>query len=142
MAIEQYATRNVVMVSEEASLHEAAHLMKEENVGTIVVVKNKETDLTPRGILTDRDIVIRLLSEDGDPKQIRVKDISTHNLLVIQQGQGVQETIKALTDKGVRRAPVVDANNKIIGIITLDDLLLLVIEELQCLAGLIKKQMT
>ena len=142
MSIEQYITPNVVMASEDTSLEQIARLMKQENVGAIVIVKNKETDPTPTGILTDRDIVTKLLAEDATIKQVSVKNIVTHDLLVIRQDQGVREVIRALTEKGVRRAPVVDANNKVIGIITLDDLLLLIIEELHYLAGLIKKQIT
>jgi CBS domain-containing protein len=140
MSIEQYMTHHVIMVSEEDSLSKAAQLMKEKNVGAVVVVKNKDTDPTPIDMLTDRDIVIRLLAEDASFKQMTVKQVATRDVLTVQQNQGVQETIQALTAKGVRRAPVVDTHNKLIGMITVDDLLLVIIEELHCLSALIKKQ--
>jgi CBS domain-containing protein len=140
MSIEQYMTHHVIMVSEGDSLYEAAQLMKQKNVGAVVVVKNKDTDPTPIDMLTDRDIVIRLLAEDASFKQMTVKQVATRDVLTVQQNHGVQETIQALTAKGVRRAPVVDTHNKLIGMVTVDDLLLVIIEELHCLSGLIKKQ--
>lgn len=141
MSIAQYATREVVMVSEEATVFDAAQLMKKENVGAIVVVKDRENDLTPCGILTDRGIVTKFLAEGKDPKEVRVKNIPwSGELLVIREGQGIQETVKALADKGVRRAPVVNENNKLIGIISFDDLFILLADELHYLADLIRNQ--
>ncbi|MCD6047340.1 MAG: hrp1 3 [Gammaproteobacteria bacterium] len=140
MSICKFATTQVSCVSEDASLFEATECMKKDKVGAIVVVKNKESDLTPVGMLTDRDIVTHLLADGIDPKSASVKDIVTKDLMTIKESFNLQEATKALKDKGVRRAPIVNEQNKVVGIVSLDDLFVLMADELYCLAEVVKKQ--
>ncbi len=140
MSIHNISVKEVCCVSEDSSLFEAAKYMKDDNVGAVVVVKNKESDLTPVGILTDRDLVTHLLADNVDPKSISVVDVITQGIATANESFSVQETVKVMKEKGVRRLPIVNDENKVTGIISMDDLLILLIEELCCLSEVIKKQ--
>lgn len=92
--------------------------------------------------MTDRDIVTKIFAKKVNFDEISVSEILTQDLLSIHYKQDVLDTINALAKKGVRRAPIVNDENKVIGIMALDDLFLLIAEELQGLAKLIKKQIS
>ncbi len=140
MSISKYVNREVITLSEDASLYDAAKLMKDKNIGALIIVKNKASDQTPVGILTDRDIVFKILDHEMELKKINVQDIYTRDLLTLKEHEGMEETIKAMCDKGVRRAPMIDEQGQLTGIITLDDLIIKLTEKLQHLSELIKKQ--
>jgi len=139
MTIEKYASRKVVTISEYASLFEAASMMKKENIGAVVIVKDNN-NLNPIGMLTDRDIVTKLIADKASLEDINVKDTITNDLLTISEGDSFESAIEALAKKGVRRAPLVDKNNFLIGLITLDDLLIRIIKNLNSLLNVVEKQ--
>lgn len=141
MAIGKHARKDVVCISEDASLFEAAQMMKQKNVGSIVVVKDQASDLTPTGILTDRDIVTKLLADDVNLKNVSVKDTLTQALLAIKEDERTKSAMELMQKHGIRRAPVVNQEGKVSGIISLDDLFILLIDKLSILADVIKKQM-
>lgn len=139
MSIRKICACEVVKAAKSLSIKEAAKLMKKNNIGNIIVVEN-ETNDEPIGILTDRDIVVKIFADEIDVKNICVGDVMSNDLLVLKQHQGVNEAIEMMCAKGVRRAPIVDENYKLCGIATVDDLLLLVADELNSLAKLVRKQ--
>jgi len=134
-------TKKVVVISAESTLIEAAKLMKQKNVGCLVVIKDKKQDSAPVGMLTDRDIVIKCLADKKDASSTRVKDIMSENLLTIKKDQGIKEMMTLLAQEGVRRAPVVDENNKVCGLVAMDDMLTLIANELNSIKNVIEKQM-
>jgi CBS domain-containing protein len=142
MSIANCACKDVVTLPEAASLSEAAKLMKQKNVGSIVVVKNAENDLIPVGIITDRDIVTLSDAANVELNKVSVKDVVTKDLLVVKEDSNYHDAIQAMAEKGVRRAPVVDENGKLTGLISVDDLLVILIDKLSSLSALIKKQMS
>lgn len=135
-----FITMPPVMIAEDASVEEAATLMKHENVGCVIVVKNQNADITPRGIITDRDIVMHLLANRIDSWKVSVKDIMSTDLLTLKAEQDIHEAIQAMSQRGVRRAPVLNDTGGAIGLISLDDILPLLIGELAEIANLINKQ--
>ena len=113
--------RPVVTIASKASVREAARLMRQRGVGALVVVTNQK----PRGIITDRDIAVSVVAEGGDPDEVPVGDVMRANPAVIRGDEGILDAVKLLDAKGVRRLPVVDDRGNLIGIIALDDLLML-----------------
>lgn len=139
MTISKLGTSNVIKIESTATVVAAAKLMRKHNIGNIVVVENEETD-EPVGILTDRDIAVEIVANEIDPQALCVADVMNRDLLVLKNYRGIQEALDMMSAKGVRRAPIVNDANKIVGIASIDDLLILIADELGSLAKLVRKQ--
>ncbi len=139
MTIGSHCKHIVITAAKDTSVFDVAKLMKKHNIGNIVVVDETNGGM-PIGILTDRDIAMRIVADEVDPKRLTVGDAMSQDLLVLHEHQHIQEAVDMMCAKSVRRAPVVDKNNKIIGITTVDDLLLLFSDQLGSLAKLVRKQ--
>ncbi|HTY49015.1 MAG TPA: CBS domain-containing protein [Steroidobacteraceae bacterium] len=118
----------------------AARRMSEEHIGALVVVSRGDAAGRPVGILTDRDIVRGQLRRLTDLFCLTSGDVMTQDPLVFRWHMEVTEAIEALSVHGIRRAPVVDETGALAGIITLDDLLPVMAQELTDLAGLMGTQ--
>jgi predicted transcriptional regulator len=105
-----------------------------------VVVDESEGKRVPVGILTDRDIVIEIDAMDLDPKVITAGDIMSTELATVAENHGVLETIEVMRFKGVRRMPIVDADGRLVGIVTIDDLLEVLAEELTDIARIVARE--
>src|SRR5690242_17975343 len=90
---------DVVTVSPETSVREAAQLMSERNIGALVVVDDVEEKSSLRGMLTDRDIVMRLLAEGVDVENTTVSDAMTTEVEAVNEGQTVQYALQCMQDK-------------------------------------------
>ncbi len=130
MSLERVCKKDVITVSPEASLLEAARLMRSHHVGSVIVVNEHR----PIGILTDRDIIIKAVAEEKDPKTLRVYEIMTHNPAMVNINYDPLDATQIMRDRGLRRLPVVDENSHLLGILTLDDVLDLVGKETANLA--------
>jgi CBS domain-containing protein len=140
MAIAEICNRKVVVVTQETPVVDAAWLMREHHVGDVVVVMEEGGLRTPVGIVTDRDVVMETVSIGLDPATLTVGEIMAPDLATVQENTGVFEAIRYMRDKGVRRMPVVGKDGELIGILTLDDLLELLAEELGALARLVARE--
>jgi len=140
MAIGDICTRDTVFTTKESSIAAAAGLMREHHVGDLVVVEEKAGRRIPVGILTDRDLVIEILAKGVDINSLTVGDLMIEDLVTARESDGLYETIQRMRAKGVRRVPVVDANNSLIGIVSVDDLLDLLADELSALARLVSRE--
>jgi CBS domain-containing protein len=140
MTIGTICNREVITVKAEATIFHAATLMRQYHVGDVVVIEERNGKIIPIGIVTDRDIVIELIATELDCKVITTGDIMTKNLTVIKENVGIFEAIQLMATKGVRRLPVVDENNGLCGIVTLDDLLMLLANEFNSLTKLISRE--
>jgi CBS domain-containing protein len=140
MTIGTICNREVITVQRDATVLHAALLMRQYHVGDVVVIENRKSKTVPIGIVTDRDIVVELVATELDCNVITVGDIAISKLTVIKDSAGVFEAIQLMADKGIRRLPVVDDGGGLIGIITLDDLLLLLSKELAALTKLVTRE--
>lgn len=140
MAIGEICNREVVFVNRDVTIHAACKLMRHYHVGSLVVVDEDGGKRVPVGILTDRDIVIEIDAMDLDPKVITAGDIMSQELVIVPESQGVLETIEVMRVKGVRRMPIVDAENRLVGIVTIDDLLEVLAEELTDIARIVSRE--
>jgi CBS domain-containing protein len=107
----------------EDSVVRAAELMKEENVGSIPVVEDTRSKKLI-GIITDRDIVIHVVAANRIPQEVRVGDAMSRNLIVCKESDAVSQAVEGMASHQVRRIPVVDQNNNIVGIIAQGDVAL------------------
>lgn len=142
MAIGEICNREVVYVDREVTVQAACKLMRHYHVGTLVVVDEENGNRIPVGILTDRDIVVEVDAMDLDAKVITAGDIMSPELVTVAESQGILETIEVMRFKGVRRVPIVDADKRLIGIVTIDDLLEVLAEELTDIAGIVSREQT
>lgn len=140
MPIGEFAIRDVITASRETSVLEAAKLMRKHHVGDIVVADKVGNRSVPVGILTDRDIVMEVLAQDVDPAKLTVGDIMSEDLVTIKQSEGVWRTVELMRARGARRIPVVDDDGSLAGIVSVDDLVELLADELSAVAKLISRE--
>ncbi len=140
MSIGKICETKVITATKDMMITEAAQVMKQHNIGSIVVVEQQQSSYIPIGMLTDRDIVTKVVTEDLDLDSVTVGDVMNNELLILKQHQTIQEAIDMMSAKGVRRVPVIDNNNILVGVFSVDDLFILLADEIQSVARLIRKQ--
>ncbi|HJV76447.1 MAG TPA: CBS domain-containing protein [Noviherbaspirillum sp.] len=131
MDIGEICNRSVVFATEDMSVKEAAELMRDEHVGSLVVVRESDIGRVVVGIVTDRDIAIVAVARDFDPQTLRVADIMTADPVTARTSDSVNEILGVMRQRGIRRVPVIAEKDVLVGIVTLDDLLEVVAEEMQ-----------
>ncbi|MFB6159756.1 MAG: CBS domain-containing protein [Haloferacaceae archaeon] len=136
MPVKDVARTGVMTAHRDQSAGNLATVMKEENVGSVVV----EEDERPVGIVTDRDLVVDVLEPRSDPTAVTAAEIMTGTPVTVALDDGLFEAIDRLHEHSVRRLPVVDADGDVAGIVTLDDLLVMLAGELGDLAGVIEAE--
>jgi CBS domain-containing protein len=114
--------------------------MREYHVGDIVITDEIDGRRTPVGILTDRDIVLEVLAQELDTTSLSAGAIMSGDLITVRENEGVFQTIQLMRVKGARRAPVVNGEGVLAGIVSVDDLVELLAEELSELAKLISRE--
>lgn len=140
MAVGEICNRVVVVAERTLPVPEAARLMRQKHVGDLVVVDTDGGTCKPVGIVTDRDIVLEVVAAGVDPDTLCVGDIMGPEVANVRESDGVFETVRAMRDRGVRRMPVVDGDGALVGILTLDDLLGLLADEMTALATLVSQE--
>ncbi|MFZ5943275.1 MAG: CBS domain-containing protein [Bacillota bacterium] len=118
MKLRNIMTKDVSAVSPQDSIIEAAKIMQQRNVGCIPVCDNNQQ---VKGILTDRDIVIRIVAEGKDPKEIDVNNVMSTGLTLGSPDMEAEEAAKIMSQHQIRRLPVVE-NNRLTGIVSIGDL--------------------
>jgi CBS domain-containing protein len=122
MSLADLCNRSPVIIAADASLVEAAQLMRSRHVGFLVVTPDGNAG-PPIGVLTDRDIVIEVVSEGVDPTSVTAADAMTRDPLVVDFGTSPEQVLAQMRAFGVRRAPVIDASGQLVGVVALDDVL-------------------
>ncbi len=140
MAVGEICNREVVIAEKALSVVDAAQLMRKHHVGDLVVVEEKDGRKHPVGIVTDRDIVVEVVAAGVNPDALKVGDIMGPEVATVRESEGLFEALRYMRDKGVRRMPVVDHEGVLVGILTLDDLLSLLAEEMTELAKLVSHE--
>jgi CBS domain-containing protein len=142
MTVGEFCNREVVIASEEATLIEAAQLMRRYHVGDVVIVDRSKEPPVPLGILTDRDIVVEVIAEEVPLSSVKVGDVMSYELITAREEDGIWETLQRMRAHGVRRIPVVNDKGGLEGILTVDDLLELFSEELIALAKVASREIS
>ena len=114
----------VAELNESAAM--AARRMRDFRVGCVVVVRNAR----PVGILTDRDLAIRVVAAGRDPEKTPVSEIVTYEASTVPREAGLETVVRLMSEKGVRRLPIVTEDGKVYGVVTADDLMVLFSKQL------------
>lgn len=140
MTAGEYCNREVVIVDRAESIREAARLMRDHHVGDVVVVEKTENGAVPRGILTDRDIVIELLAEGIDLDTVNIGDVMSTDLVSVSEDTKLLDAINLMRDKSIRRLIVLTPLGALAGLLTVDDVIELITEQLSSLTQLISNE--
>jgi len=136
----ELCNRDVVTASRNMSLVEAARLMRDRHVGSLIVTETREGRTVPVGILTDRDIVIEIIAKDTAITDVSIGDIMTFALLKVSEDENIFAVAQRMRARGVRRVPVVSRLGELLGIIAADDILELLSEELALLSRITSRE--
>ena len=134
MHIDQICTTQTIFCERDETVQGAALLMRKNHVGDLVVIDQPNGERVPIGIVTDRDIVVSVIALGLDPASLLVGDIMSDDLLTCSEADDVYETIERMRLRGIRRVPVVNAQGGLTGIVSVDDLLEFLAEEMSELA--------
>jgi len=124
MTVGKICNHEVVMAPAGEKVIDAAKRMRTSHVGALVVVENRNGRHYPLGIITDRDIVVGVVS--GDPEHILyvlASEIMSEDLVTAKEYDTIEAALKKMEAHGVRRLPIVDDDGALVGILTLDDIL-------------------
>lgn len=119
MRIADSCKRQVVTATANATLAEVARLMRNQHVGTVVIVEGRK----PVGVVTDRDIVVQTVACGLDPCTLVAGEMMTPSPTVIPEDEDAAWTVKVMRDRGIGLLPVVDGAGALVGIVALDDVL-------------------
>lgn len=115
--VRQVMTAPPVEVSPQASVVEVARRMRDEDIGAVVVAEDGRL----RGLVTDRDLTVRVLAEGGDVADRRVQEACSAEVVTVSPDDPVDRAVELMRSKAVRRLPVVD-RDRVVGIVSLGDL--------------------
>jgi CBS domain-containing protein len=138
MSIGKICSREVHLAEAHETVLAAAMRMKAHNVGTLVVVDEKH----PIGILTDRDLVVRVMAEERSPAATLVESVMSYRLRTVSEQASVEDALASMRGLGARRLPVVGRSGELVGIVSLDDVLELLAGELDDVRRLLVKSHT
>ena len=118
MKVSDLMSTNIISVTPEQSVASAARLLQRHNIGSLPVCSD-EGKL--RGIVTDRDIVLRCVAGENDPEETKIKEIMTRGVVTVSPGDDVAEATRVMALEQVRRLPVVE-QSRVVGILSLGDM--------------------
>ncbi len=130
MNIGEICTIQTVTCTRDETVQGAALLMRKHHVGDLIVIDGADGQAVPVGIVTDRDIVVSVIALGLDPAGLQVDDIMSDDLLTCREDDDVYETIEHMRLRGIRRVPVVNGAGGLTGIVSVDDLLEFLAEEM------------
>jgi CBS domain-containing protein len=123
-------TRSITFAYGYMAVDAAARMMREQHVGSLVVVDDRPEGRVVVGMLTDRDIVTAIVAKVVDPSLVTVGEVMSADVVSVRDDDSIIDVLSTMRRKGVRRVPVVDARGALIGLVALDDLLEIVAQEL------------
>jgi CBS domain-containing protein len=135
MNVGEICSKNVVYVLKQDSVVDVARIMREKEVGTVVVVDNINDVIMPLGLITDHDLVLEVLAANIAPSLLKAEDILTCELYCLTEIHDVRKALKYLRYYGVRSAPVVNAKGVLVGLFSIEGALVKLSAEF---SGLIK----
>lgn len=122
MLCKDIMTKSVKMCNANCSAKEAAQIMKKINTGAVPVVDAHDKVL---GIITDRDIILHTVAEGKDPSKVKIIDFMSKHIVTMYQDDHIDDAIRKMKENKVRRLPIVDDEDRLVGIISLGDLAVL-----------------
>lgn len=116
--VRDFMTPNPVCVSDRDPIRDAARIMAREDTGVVPVVDGKKII----GLITDRDIVVRLIAQGKDPSNAKVNEAMSKDVRSVREDSSVQDALQLMSKAHIRRIPVVNSNDEIVGIVSIGDI--------------------
>jgi CBS domain-containing protein len=138
MRIAELCTRAVVTCRRDATAQTLARVMRDRHVGDVIVIDEREV---PIGIVTDRDLVVQVMAAGVAPEALRAEDLIGGGLTTALTSETVYDAIWAMRSKGIRRLPVVDEQEHLVGVLTSDDITEFLAQELTGIARVMPRQL-
>lgn len=117
-SVQDVMTPNPMVLEATASVMDAAELMRESDIGDVIVVEDDRL----AGIVTDRDIVVRVLAQGSDPTTVTVGDICSREPTTILPTASIGDAVRLIREKSIRRLPVVEDGGEVVGIVSIGDI--------------------
>ena len=141
MTVGSICKRNVAVAPKGESVVDAAKRMRMLHVGTLVIVNEGDDRRIPLGILTDRDIVLSAVAADPEHLPfLNVSEAMSDDLVTVRENANLADALKLMRERGIRRLPVVDNEGGLVGIVTLDDMVRVLAEEMGDLVGVMARE--
>ncbi len=140
MLLKAICTPDVICCGPATSVQAAASLMRLKHTGDLVVVDDPEEDRIPLGVITDRDIVVEVIANCLNPATTAVRSLLRTPIVIAQEHEDASEALERMRTHAVRRLPIVSSEGKLVGIITLDDLLQLVAADINALVEIVSRE--
>ena len=136
MSIDRIMQRPVVSLPPEATCTEAAALMRDENIGAVVIAESGR----PLGMVTDRDLVTRVIADGMEAGKTQLRDVMSGEPIFLGGERSIEQVIAAMGSLTIRRVPVVDEAGRLCGLVSMDDMLILLADQLGDLARVIRQE--
>jgi CBS domain-containing protein len=140
MQLKEICTTEVVFCERSTTVLQAAEIMRRKHVGDLVVVDDASDERTPVGVITDRDIVVKVVGNERDPARVTVGDVMRTPVVVGSYTEEASDAIARMRTHRVRRLPVTGPHGRLIGIVTLDDLLRLLVNDTSALLEVVASE--
>jgi CBS domain-containing protein len=137
MTLETIAREEVVSVAPTTDVVSLAERLRDDSIGCVVVTDDEK----PVGIVTDRDIAIKVVGEGTDPTGVTANDVMTREPATAHEDEGVFDLVRTMNEHGVRRMPIVDDDGTLTGIVTFDDLFVMFRDEFEELGDVLEAGM-
>jgi len=139
MLVKEICTPDVVCCGADAHALDAARLMRHHHVGDVVVVDHEDEERSPLGIVTDRDLAVKVVADGLDPATTSVRALMRTPVVIAHETEDSAVVIERMRLHGVRRVPVVDGEGVVTGIVTLEDMLRMIVTDAGLLLGVMDK---
>jgi CBS domain-containing protein len=137
MTVGRICVRTVQTASPDETVLEAARRMAREKTGTLVVL---DLERLPIGILSDRDVMVRCVAEGKDASSTAVSELMSTPVASVRDSMPIEEALAQMATCRVRRVPVVDNDDRLVGILALDDVIELLVEEAGTIGRLLARR--
>jgi CBS domain-containing protein len=137
MTAGRICVRSVHIAEPEESVRKAARRMAEADVGTLIVV---DPERNPLGVVTDRDVALRCVAKGLNPDETAVSEVMTAPVLSVYESTPIEEALRRMAGISARRLAVTDAEGHLVGILALDDVVELLVEEAESIGRLLQRR--
>ncbi len=137
MSLGRICVRSVDVADPTEAVWQAAERMRQRGVGTLLIVDEWHK---PIGIVTDRDLVLRVLAEGLHGNTVLVRDVMTADPKSLPEDAPIEEALKLMQAGGFRRVPIVNGEGKLVGLVSLDDILMLLSDGFRAIGELIERE--
>lgn len=138
MSVGAICNRNVATIEPDADITDAAERMRTEHVGDLIVARQEQDRVVPLGIITDRDIVVSVIAKKVELEALKVSDVMSDELLTVREDDEIEAALQEMRRFVVRRAPVVDADGQLVGVLSISDVVDHLAKQFGYVSGIIR----